>query len=148
MKGNNVQVTDTLTSVSIAEGLTQCTYAGNCTAADTLTIQTNTNSPKMGRLRLQNPAANPVVPTPVQLAPLSRYLDGYDEQEISYIITGFQEGFKLDFIGQQDLQVSPNLKTALEYPEIVTEKLEKERAAGRIAVHLNIALFQISKSPI
>lgn len=87
----------------------------------------------MGRLRPQIPAANPVVPTPVQWAPLSRYLDGYDKQEKTYIITGFQEGFKLDFIGQQNSQVSPNLKTALEHPEIVSQKLEKERVAGRIA---------------
>ena len=132
-KGNNVQVADTLPSVSIAEGHTQCTDAGNCTAADTLTIQTNNNSPNMGRLRPQIPAVIQVVPTPVQWAPLSRYLDGYDEQEKSYIITGFQDGFKIDFIGQQNSQVSPNLKTALEHPEIVTEKIEKERGAGRIA---------------
>jgi hypothetical protein len=57
----------------------------------------------------------------------------YDSQEIEYLVDGFSNGFSV-FSGKFTAQVNcPNLRSALERPEIVKEKICKELLAGRVA---------------
>jgi len=49
-----------------------------------------------------------------------------------YFIDGFRFGFRVHFVGERLAYESPNLKSALEQPELVKAKLGKECDAGRI----------------
>ena len=49
-----------------------------------------------------------------------------------YLIDGFRFGFRVHFVGERLAYESPNLKSALEQPELVKAKLGKECDAGRI----------------
>lgn len=73
------------------------------------------------------------LPTPVNWKVLSNLLHGYDKEISEYLCSGFHQGFQLNFQGFRDSSDSPNLKSALEFPEIVTAKISKELEAGRIA---------------
>ena len=50
-----------------------------------------------------------------------------------FLVDGFSFGFRIKFMGERRPFESPNLKSAREQPHIVTAKLDKELAAGRIA---------------
>lgn len=50
-----------------------------------------------------------------------------------YLIDGFRFGFRVNFSGERRSQTSPNLKAALENPDIIEQKLETELSLGRIA---------------
>ena len=60
-------------------------------------------------------------------------LHGYDQDCKRFLIDGFTCGFRLGFMGDERFLESSNLKSALAQPHVVSAKLEKERAAGRIA---------------
>ena len=49
-----------------------------------------------------------------------------------YLVHGFRYGFRLQFIGNRAPFESPNLKSALQNPDLVMSKLKKEIDAGRI----------------
>ena len=49
-----------------------------------------------------------------------------------YLVSGFSCGFRIHFMSERHAFESPNLKSALEQPQIVVSKLNKERDAGRI----------------
>ena len=73
------------------------------------------------------------VPTPISVAELSRLLTGYDMSTKQYLLHGFLFGFHLGYIGEQFQHISKNLPSALAQPDIVTEKLNKELALGRLS---------------
>ena len=60
-------------------------------------------------------------------------LHGYDRDYKRFLIDGFTFGFRLGFTGDERSLESSNLKSDLSQPQVVSAKLEKERAAGRIA---------------
>ncbi|MEW8547281.1 MAG: hypothetical protein AB2693_27555 [Candidatus Thiodiazotropha sp.] len=60
-------------------------------------------------------------------------LEGYDSAETEYLVNGFRYGFQLHYEGERDFQESPNLKSAIDNPDVVGRKLMKEIALGRVA---------------
>ena len=73
------------------------------------------------------------LPTPIQTDRLAECLAGYDLKLTEYLTKGFREGFSMDFRGVIPGQCKNNLPSALEHPEVVTAKIDKELAAGRIS---------------
>ena len=59
-------------------------------------------------------------------------LHGYNSALQCYLVNGFSCGFLIGFRGRRHAAQSPNLKSAIERPQIVRSKLEKECEAGRI----------------
>ena len=59
-------------------------------------------------------------------------LEGYDIILKRFLVDGFRYGFRVNFVGGRVSYESPNLKTALERPDITRAKLRKECDAGRI----------------
>ena len=71
--------------------------------------------------------------TPVNGHRLQFFLANYPPHLSSFLINGFRFGFSIQFHGERKPFESPNLKSALENPQIVSIKLQKELEAGRIA---------------
>lgn len=72
------------------------------------------------------------LPTPVIVERLAELLIGYPNDRYEYIIDGFTNGFRIGFEGIRSPQSCSNLRSANQHPEIVTAKLGKELAEGRI----------------
>jgi len=70
--------------------------------------------------------------TPVKADRLEYFLQGYDVALTHYLTDGFRFGFRVHVVGERLVYESPNLKSALEQPELVKAKLGKEYDAGRI----------------
>ena len=71
--------------------------------------------------------------TPVRADRLEVLLNGYPKALKEYLIRGFKEGFHINFVGERRVFEPPNLRSALEQPDIVRDKLDKETKAQRIA---------------
>ena len=71
-------------------------------------------------------------PTPVRPDRLAFYLKGYNNVTSDYLIQGFLHGFSIRYFGSLLAIRSPNLKSAMDNPTSVNDKLSKELAAGRI----------------
>ena len=91
--------------------------------------------PQRGEIPQQNnhPCLQTALPTPVNEAVLSRVLLGYNSHIAYRLIKGFSEGFKINYQGPRITSTAPNLGSAYENPDVVDEKLQKERELGRIA---------------
>ena len=72
------------------------------------------------------------LPTPVNWARFSKWLEGYLQEKIDFLISGYQEGFKLGSEGTHCQQTSPNLKSAFDHADFVTNKISEELTKGRI----------------
>ena len=70
--------------------------------------------------------------TPVKVDRLNFLLSGYETSLRLYLVNGFTFGFRVGFDGERCALHSPNLKSALDQPQIVRTKLRKECEAGRI----------------
>lgn len=94
-------------------------------------------SPLKRAVRPPNP--NPAIhvtnslPTPVQVNRLIFFLSGYDPSIEEEIRLGFQFGFPLHFRGLETSCCFDNLQSALQNPEVVDLKIQKELHAGRIS---------------
>ena len=87
--------------------------------------------------------------TPVKVDRFEHLLDGYSPALKRYLVDGFRFGFRIHFIGELSQFESPNLKSALQSPEVAFAKLMKEIDAGRIAGPFNNAPFPVFRtSPI
>lgn len=75
--------------------------------------------------------------SPINIASLQRELIGYDPAKASAIWVGFTLGFPLHYSGLHFPSDSNNLKSALEQPDIVKQKIQAEIAAGRVAGPFN-----------
>ncbi|XP_069590448.1 uncharacterized protein [Ranitomeya imitator] len=72
--------------------------------------------------------------TPVRLEEMEHFLNKYPDKEAAKLLRdGFREGFKIPFVEMEVRLSTKNLKSAREFPEVVTEKLHKEVALGRMA---------------
>ena len=70
--------------------------------------------------------------TPVKVDRLNYLLSGYGTSLRLFLVNGFTFGFHVGFDGEHCALHSPNLKNALDQPQIVRTKLRKECEAGRI----------------
>ena len=62
--------------------------------------------------------------------------------DVQFFQDEFNQGFRLEFEGIREAHTSPNLKSAMEHPDIVWEKLSKELALNRIAGPFDKLPFQ------
>lgn len=89
------------------------------------------------------------LPTPIDWRRLQSLLQGYDLDATQCLINGFKFGFRLHFEGELVTGICKNLKSACQYPDIVTSKLEKELKYGRIAgPFTNLPFKHFKTSPI
>jgi hypothetical protein len=65
------------------------------------------------------------LPTPIKVSQLAQYLEGYYSRKVRYLLDGFSNGFSLAFEGDRGFQSNPNLKSALEKPDIVLNKIRR-----------------------
>ena len=86
----------------------------------------NTNLPELQQHHSQ-------LPTPVKWEMLQYWLTEYPKDKADFLISGFKYGFKLCYEGPRGSQTSPNLKSALDKPDIVREKIAAELHAGHIS---------------
>ena len=74
---------------------------------------------------------------------------GYDRTPKQYLVNGFRFGFRITLIGEITSFDAPNLKSALQNPEILFSKLSKELDHGRIAGPFDTAPFPVFRtSPV
>jgi len=71
--------------------------------------------------------------TPVRVKSFDFLLQDYDFAAKTFLIEGFTCGFHIGYQGERQAIECHNLKSALEKPDILLSKLNKEREAGRIA---------------
>ena len=88
------------------------------------------NNPPLNQPQL---LPNHALPTPVQIEKLRPLLCGYDAELTSNLCDGFTFGFPLHFKGDRISFFATNLISAQQNPEIVSAKISKELAAGRLA---------------
>lgn len=81
----------------------------------------------------QNFDISKLAPTPIDTQVLRRYLDLYDHPDASILHSGFSEGFTIHYSGTREARECGNLKSAVQNPEVVQKKLDKEIKAGRMA---------------
>ena len=87
--------------------------------------------------------------TPVKVDRLEFLLQDYVSNLAIYLVHGFRYGFRIQFIGNRAPFEFPNLKSALQNPDLVLSKLQKEIDAGRIVGPLTNAPFpDFRTSPI
>ena len=86
--------------------------------------------------------------TPINRQKLSDHLKNYPNRKVAQELeTGFKCGFKLMYSGIRQYRDCQNLKSAVERPEILQEKIDKEISQGRVAgpfKHLPMPNLQIS----
>jgi hypothetical protein len=71
--------------------------------------------------------------TPIKVERLSFWLNDYPDQDITnYLLNGFKNGFKLRYTGPRIHIFLKKLKSAIMYPEIFQEKLNKELMLGHL----------------
>lgn len=71
--------------------------------------------------------------TPINCSVLKTCLSSYpDKEAATELENGFCYGFKLKYTGSRQSSMSHNLKSALEYPQVIQEKVLKEVSLGRI----------------
>ena len=74
-----------------------------------------------------------MVPTTVNPQTLKSELQNYDDQKKSFLINGFQFGFKLGCEGEPSHKIHQNHASIFKNKTVVHEKLKKEQLLGRIA---------------
>ena len=91
-------------------------------------------SQNLSQVKGQSPAfpLSGALQTPVKVEKLAYYLEGYNVQAYEELLSDFLHGFRLHFHGPQIGQVSTNLLSAAQHPELVDSKLAKEVLAGRV----------------
>lgn len=94
---------------------------------------TISHCPRLDQGQSQAQLMNPkILPTPANAVKLAQYLVGYDSVLSHKIISGFMQGFELDYTGERKSLLAPNLAYAREFPEVIDSKIQSEVAFGRI----------------
>ena len=119
----------------IATGAPLNTTASSVATTIQSSVANSSKSPRLGEIPQQSshPCLHTALPTPVNVAVLSRVLLGYNSRIAYRLIKGFSEGFKINYQGPRITTTAPNLGSAYENPDVVDDKLRKERELGRIA---------------
>ena len=80
-----------------------------------------------------NPELERAPPTPVRVDRLAAWLEGYDGSKKKFLLDGFSEGFHVGFDGKTNNSIPENLSSAKDRPEFVSQHIQKELEAGRLA---------------
>jgi hypothetical protein len=75
---------------------------------------------------------NSTVVTPIKVEKFVHWLQGYNEKEKYFLLTGFKFGSNIPYVGKREYRYSMNLKSANENPDILREFFFKEVKAGRV----------------
>ena len=87
--------------------------------------------------------------TAVRVDRFEQLLAGYDQTLKQYLINGFRFGFRINFTGEITSFEAPNLKSALQNPDILFSKLSRELDAERIVGPFDTAPFPVFRtSPV
>ncbi|XP_044169830.1 uncharacterized protein LOC122953893 [Acropora millepora] len=73
------------------------------------------------------------LPTPISSDRLHFFVSGYIPSMVEPLSNGFENGFPLHYEGSQNSSCAKNLLSAIQNPDAVDAKLDKEIAAHRIA---------------
>ena len=79
------------------------------------------------------PHQHPSLPTPVKVERLSFLLEGYTPSTVEFLLFGFTQGFSVHFQGDRKSRTATNLMSALDNPQAVDAKLQKELESHRLA---------------
>ena len=102
----------------------------------------STNQCNLEKKSISKCKSDLVLPSPIKSERLDLYLNGYDRLKRKYLVDGFKLGFRLNNFSFQHSDNDKILKSALNFPDIVDVKLQKESAAGRILGPLNKPPFE------
>jgi len=64
---------------------------------------------------------NSTVVTPIKVEKFEHWLQGYNEKEKDFLLTGFKFGFNIPYVGKREYRYSKNLKSANENPDMLRE---------------------------
>ncbi|XP_069131881.1 uncharacterized protein [Argopecten irradians] len=86
---------------------------------------------------IRKPKTNPInndssLPTPICVPVFLSYLEGYPKDKYLFLETGFKDGFTLQYQSAREFRISDNLKSALDHPLILRQKIDKEIQLGRV----------------
>ena len=70
--------------------------------------------------------------SPIDLGMLELELGFYNSEDREYLLDGFRHGFTLHYEGPHIAYEARNLRSALEFQNIVQDKINKEILAGRV----------------
>ena len=103
-----------------AKSVGEIIKSGNAAAPQAQLIQQSQLSPR---------------PSPVRADILQDLLTeaGYNKSKTEFLFNGFHQGFRLKCASPPSSFTSSNLKSALQLLDIISEKIQKELAASRIA---------------
>ena len=73
-----------------------------------------------------------LLPTPVIPSRLAEFLRGYLAPKFHYLMHGFTFGFSIRHMGSPNTKESPNLKTAIDMPDMVSSKIMAELSKQRL----------------
>ena len=103
-------------------------------------------TPLSPELQLQLRLRGNSLVTPVRVDRFEQLLTGYNQIPKQHLTNTFHFGFRINFIGKITSFEAPNLKSALQNPEILYLKLSKELDDGRIAGSFDTALFPVFRT--
>ena len=126
-----VEIADLVTG---AQHVTGRTTAGTARPRDIHTIKPP--QPKFQKTNLQGHMSERSdirsIPTPIRIHQLSQYLTGYNAKKVRFLMSGFTQGFRLQYQGERLFRDAKNLKSAYDLPEVLRIEIAKELQAGRI----------------
>ena len=76
---------------------------------------------------------HPSLPTPVKVERLGFLFEGYTPSTVEFLLFGFTQGFPVHFQVDRKSRTASNLMSALDSPEAVDAKLQKELESHRLA---------------
>ncbi len=127
--------TSAVTSTSAGSAPSDTPYTLGATVSPT-THQPQEPPTKVRLVPLTHPAKpHDPLPTPIHPGRLASQLtkSGYPPDDITYLVSGFKNGFMLGHEGRVTPVPPKNSQRAETHPLVVTQKIEKELAAGRLA---------------
>lgn len=79
--------------------------------------------------------------SPVKCELLRSWLQGYNHDEIKFLVDGFRHGFAIPFIGQRQQLRATNLKSAIENMPVLRQKIQIELTEGRVSGPYSVPPF-------
>lgn len=80
---------------------------------------------------------------------MEQFLEGYDNNLVTFSCEGFEQGFHLEYRGPRIQRFCSNLQSVRQHQDNAFEKLQKEKTVNRIAGPVDVPPFKNLKcSPI
>ena len=149
-KGLTAQVASIPTSVVSVENLTTPTTDAGIKRGINKMTQAHPPPKNLHKVEhKQHTQTQNRAPTPVKCDKLDKWLEGYPQDKLDFLISGYKVGFKLGFDGSHSEQDSANLKSAFEHEGFVSKKIAEELDKGRLGGPLETKPFSNFKlSPL